>query len=251
MSVLVENRLVKLLVLTVLAMVAPVTPAQAAFTADKTVMITGSNRGIGLGFVRHYVNQGWNVIATARRPEAAEDLKAIQADYPNLNIVQLDVTDHARIDALAAELAEQPIDVLINNAGIKPLTRGPEIDYDNARMMFEVNVWGAVKVAEAFMPHVKKSKDKKLVNLSSWLASIELSRAGAAMINYKASKAALNAYMVAMSHGTREDGVVTILIHPGVVNVRQDAPCADLDKPAAKCAADDANDRSIIDSGYR
>ena len=65
---------------------------------EPTVLITGSNRGIGLELARQYAERGWNVIATARKPNAAEALKTIQAEQSNLVIVQLDVTDHDRID---------------------------------------------------------------------------------------------------------------------------------------------------------
>ena len=93
--------------------------AGLAEAADEpTVLITGSNRGIGLELARQYAERGWNVIATARKPDAAEALKAIQAKQSNLVIVQLDVTDHDRIDELAAEYQGKPIDILINNAGI-------------------------------------------------------------------------------------------------------------------------------------
>ena len=67
-----------------------------------TVLITGANRGIGLEFTKQYLEKGWTVIATARKPDKAEDLKQLQNQYPeHLSIQQLDVTDHDRIDALA------------------------------------------------------------------------------------------------------------------------------------------------------
>lgn len=226
--------MMRLIVLVILisGLVSPVQAeaVESKFTSAKTVLITGSNRGIGLGFVEHYVTAGWNVIATARSPGKAAELMQIAKDYPQLQIVQLDVTDHSRIDSLAELFKDQPIDVLINNAGIKPLNRGAGVDYGDARQMFEVNVWGAVKMAEAFMPHLAKSKEKKLVNISSWLGSIAKAPARPTMLNYRASKTALNSYMVALSHGTQSDGVIVSLIHPGGVDVRKEAPCADLSK---------------------
>jgi NAD(P)-dependent dehydrogenase (short-subunit alcohol dehydrogenase family) len=91
----------------------------AGWTAEApTVLITGANRGIGLELARQYAARDWRVIATARRPEAADDLRTIRRAHPQLEIVQLDVTDHARIDALATELQDRAIDILINNAGI-------------------------------------------------------------------------------------------------------------------------------------
>jgi NAD(P)-dependent dehydrogenase (short-subunit alcohol dehydrogenase family) len=91
--------------------VAGLQPAHAnGLDADNpTVLITGSNRGIGLAFAKYYAEQGWNVLATCRKPESADDLKALQGLHPNIHIEQLDVTDHARIDALAESTASNPL----------------------------------------------------------------------------------------------------------------------------------------------
>ncbi|NJO12637.1 MAG: SDR family NAD(P)-dependent oxidoreductase [Gammaproteobacteria bacterium] len=79
-----------------------------------TVLITGANRGLGLEFVQQYAARGWNVIAAVRDPEGATQLEALAAAQPAIAIEQMDVTDHASVDALAARLAGRPIDVLIN-----------------------------------------------------------------------------------------------------------------------------------------
>lgn len=133
-------------------------PIASAWAADPTVLITGSNRGIGLEIARVYAERGWNVIATARNPDAADDLKAIRAAHPKLEIVRLDVTDHERIDALAAEYAGRPIDVLINNAGISgghENARFGSMNYDVYFEVHAVNVVGPAKMAEAFLPNVE------------------------------------------------------------------------------------------------
>jgi NAD(P)-dependent dehydrogenase (short-subunit alcohol dehydrogenase family) len=83
-----------------------------------TVLITGSNRGIGLEFVRQYAERGWQVIATCRNPEAANDLQAIAAEYDKVRLEPLDVTDHDGVDALAKKYANSTIDVLLNNAAL-------------------------------------------------------------------------------------------------------------------------------------
>ena len=90
---------------------------EASYTP--TTLITGANRGIGLEFTRQYLEMGWNVIATARKPGKADQLIDLKEKYPDhLTIQQLDVTDHERIDELALELKSEPIDLLLNNAGI-------------------------------------------------------------------------------------------------------------------------------------
>jgi len=85
-----------------------------------TVLITGSNRGIGFEFVKQFTTHGWNVIATTRKPEKAEDLKALARKHKSITVEQLDVTDHTRIETLAAKYKDQPIDILLNNAGLTP-----------------------------------------------------------------------------------------------------------------------------------
>ncbi len=84
----------------------------------QTVLITGANSGIGLEFAKQYAAKGWTVITTHRRPEAPPTLTDLAAKYKKVRIESLDVTDEAQAVALAAKLADVPIDVLINNAGV-------------------------------------------------------------------------------------------------------------------------------------
>lgn len=98
--------------------------AQAA-----TVLITGSNRGLGLEFATQYAERSWDVIATARSPSDDEELKALAAKHKNVTIEKLDVTDMAEIDTLAAKYKGKPIDLLLDNAGV--LGGGPEQSLGN------------------------------------------------------------------------------------------------------------------------
>jgi len=83
-----------------------------------TVLITGSNRGLGLEFTRQYCQAGWQVLAACRDPAAAPELAALAERYPALELHRLDVRDFDAIDRLAKALAGRPIDVLLNNAGV-------------------------------------------------------------------------------------------------------------------------------------
>jgi NAD(P)-dependent dehydrogenase (short-subunit alcohol dehydrogenase family) len=98
---------------------------------SSTVLITGSNRGIGLEFVRQYAARGWRVIATCRRPEAASELQAIAADHDNVMIDRLDITDHHGVDALAEKYSDTPIDVLLNNAALLGSRSDQALDVTN------------------------------------------------------------------------------------------------------------------------
>jgi NAD(P)-dependent dehydrogenase (short-subunit alcohol dehydrogenase family) len=95
------------------------TEAETAFDPiSPTVLITGSNRGLGLEFSRQYAVAGWNVIATCRNPQTAKELQTLTGQYNQVVIEKMDVTSDRDVDALATKYKNQPIDVLLNNAGI-------------------------------------------------------------------------------------------------------------------------------------
>jgi len=194
------------------------------FSADSpTVFITGANRGIGLEFVGQFAGLGWNIIATARSPEEADELAAIAEEYPKLVVEQLDVTDFARIDELSTKYADQPIDVLLSNAGITPKYKSAfktaeGVDYDMAILSLEVNAIAPLKLAQSFMNQVAASEQKKIVVISSKAGSFELSPKMPMMYSYRASKAALNMYMYTLSFETPKKGVTLVLLSPGQVN---------------------------------
>ena len=99
------------------------------------ILITGSNRGLGLEWVRQYTQKGLRVFATCRNPSNAYELQNIAKIYNNLSIHQLDVTKYDEIDALAKELKPYAIDLLINNAGVY-------LDKNNISIgSFDYNIW--------------------------------------------------------------------------------------------------------------
>ncbi|MEM1151283.1 MAG: SDR family oxidoreductase [Pseudomonadota bacterium] len=179
-----------------------------------TTLITGANRGIGLALAQTFVSRGHDVIATARDPHSAADLKATGA-----SVYRLDVTDHAAIAVLAKELDGTPIDILINNAGVG----GPEartalggLDYPAFRHVLEVNTLAPLAIAEAFTPHVAASELKIMAVISSQLGSIEISD-GAWGLIYRTSKAAVNMAFRSAAVKLAEDGITTLTLHPGHV----------------------------------
>ncbi|MDJ0926570.1 MAG: SDR family oxidoreductase [Gammaproteobacteria bacterium] len=197
---------------------------QAALDAGApTVLITGSNRGIGLEFVRQFAERGWNVIATARKPDQAEDLQALAAQHDTIVIEQLDVTDHPQMEALAERYADQPIDILLSNAALTPryksaFKRVDGVDFDTARQSFEINALGALKLAQVFMPHVAASEQKKIIVLTSKGGSFEMSPKLPMMYSYRASKAALNMFMYTLSFETAKKEITVTMLSPGMVN---------------------------------
>ena len=193
---------------------------KAQTAATGTVLITGSNRGIGLEFARTYAELGWKVIATARRPEAADDLKAIAAEYPKLSIERLDVLDHDMIEGLADKLSDEPIDVLLNNAAIlgEPNDQNfGDMDYDLFERIMATNVFGPLKMAETFVDNVEKSNQKKIVAITSGQGSISTLRSSS-IVFYNMSKAALNMGMKSTSMALKPRGITVALISPGAVD---------------------------------
>ena len=189
-----------------------------------TTLITGANRGIGLEFTRQYLEMGWNVIATARKPGKADQLIDLKEKYPDhLTIQQLDVTDHGRIDELALELKDQPIDLLLNNAGISGGSSNQifgKMDYDVYESVLSVNTIGPLKMAEAFYPHVKNSELKKIVSVSSSEGSIgtAFKRGGGRLFFYRSSKTALNMVMVNLAFQLKSRGIAVGMVNPGLTD---------------------------------
>ncbi len=184
--------------------------------AESTVLITGSNRGLGLEMARQYAERGYKVIATARNPDKAEELHALAAANPNVVIEKLDVADRAAIDALAEKYEGEPIDILLNNAGMSP--PGPtqefgQIGFDIFDQVMHVNALASLKMAEAFVENVAASKQKKIVAVSSYMSSISLNRGGSYF--YRTSKAALNQIMVTLSYELKDRGIAVGLVNPG------------------------------------
>lgn len=216
------------------------TPGVQAQTAQNkrldapTVLITGSNRGLGLAFVQAYADKQWNVIATCRNPSKADKLQQLAADNNHIVIEALDVTDFDEVNALAAKYKGRPIDVLLNNAGILvgiERIRLGSVDYELMDNMFKVNSIGPLKVSEAFLENVAASSQKKIITMSTIGGSIG-SVKGAGAYQYRASKAAVNMIMRIMSFEVADRGVIVSMIHPGMVDTRGylDADVATLPK---------------------
>ncbi|OWZ11162.1 Short chain dehydrogenase [Phytophthora megakarya] len=206
-------------------------------STKKTVLVTGSTRGIGLAFAEHYTKAGWNVIGTARANSNTEKLKALAPT----KIVDMDTSDEATILEAARQLEGQPIDLLINNAGIG-LPGSFETGTKDALMrQFEVNAVGPFLVARALLPNLqlasKACGSASVVQLSSYLGSIgSYTNDTAAFFKqagygYSSSKTALNMITRSLSFDLRPSGVVVVSVHPGYVDTDMTGGKATL-KPA-------------------
>jgi NAD(P)-dependent dehydrogenase (short-subunit alcohol dehydrogenase family) len=179
-----------------------------------TVLITGAARGLGLDFTTRYAAKGWRVLACARKPDA---LKGIKGDIQHHS---LEVTDYKAVKALAQKLSGEAIDILICNAGVGG-SRGESaqslgsLDPEVWREVFEVNTLAPLMIAEAFADHVARSKQRKLIAITSVLGSISNNNGGRYF--YRASKTALNMEWSCLSKDLADKGVICVALHPGWV----------------------------------
>ena len=187
-----------------------------------TVLITGAARGLGLDFTRQYAAKGWKVIACARAPDALKDIKGDILRH------KLEVTDYAAVKALARTLQGEAIDVLICNAGIagREATVLGSIDPVVWRQTFEVNALAPLMMAEAFVDHVARSQQKKLIAISSRLGSI--THNDGSRYAYRASKTALNMEWKSLSKDVADKGLVCVVLHPGWVQTDMGGQAATL-----------------------
>jgi NAD(P)-dependent dehydrogenase (short-subunit alcohol dehydrogenase family) len=221
---------------------APDSHAPAARTP--AVLITGTNRGLGLALATLYARRGWRVIAAAREPEQAADLQAVAQKYPNVTVEQLDVAKNEQIAALAQKYQGQPIDVLINNAGLlgerDKQSFSQTLDYATFEDMLRVNSYAPLLVSQAFLRNVLLGDQKKIVAITSALASITDAARFGGLPFYRMSKAALNMGMRTLQAEVRSRGVRVGILSPAAVEtrmLRQSAFNGEGMVPAASAAA--------------
>ncbi len=166
------------------------------------VLVTGASRGLGRALVVELKKRGHEVIATARRIDDLADLEVA-------NKVALDVTDPASVAAAAADAGT--VDVVINNAAIT--VEGPleALPVDAVRLVFETNVFGALRVMQAFLPGMRERRSGLIINISSVAGRFAPPLQGV----YAASKAALEMLSEALRFEARHFGVRVVVVAPG------------------------------------
>jgi NAD(P)-dependent dehydrogenase (short-subunit alcohol dehydrogenase family) len=186
-------------------------------------LITGANRGLGLEFARQYAGEGWRVIGCCRNPEAARELSSAGAE-----VMKMDVTQVADITAASKRLAGTSIDVLVCNAGVSgarasALKAVTQSDFDQ---VMRTNVLGPMWISSSFADCMVPGG--RMAYVSSRMGSIgAMANAGSAL--YRASKAALNAVVKAVSLELASRGVTAIALHPGWVRTDMGGAGADID----------------------
>lgn len=219
------------------------TDALAEMAPDQpTVLITGSNRGLGLEFARIYAEQGWNVIATCRNPSAAAELSSLAEKFDRLQVETLDVTSDEQVEILARTYADQPIDVLLNNAAIygdlQKQTFGT-FDYDELMDVINVNAAGVLRVSEAFIDNVLASEQKKIINLGGGMATQTIGSLFPGHYFIKMSKSASMMSMGILQRENMKNGLIVTMISPGQpdTQLRKDSGWTGRTMPVEESAA--------------
>jgi NAD(P)-dependent dehydrogenase (short-subunit alcohol dehydrogenase family) len=196
--------------------------------ADPSVaLVVGANRGIGLGVVKEFLRGGWSVIATARRPDTAVELKSLATANPGkLEIVALDLGDLAQVDGFAGGLAGRKLDAVLINGG----TSGP--DHMSASQATEAEI-GSLMITNAVAPirlaralaGLVREKTGVLAFTSSIMGSVALNTDGFHEL-YRASKAALNSLSRGLWAEVNGRGITLLNLHPGWVRTDMGGPSA-------------------------
>jgi NAD(P)-dependent dehydrogenase (short-subunit alcohol dehydrogenase family) len=193
----------------------------------KKVLITGANKSIGFETARQLLQQGYYVYIGSRSLknglEAVEKLKA--EGFDKLEAIAIDVTDEKSIEAARVEIGKKTevLDVLVNNAGIvgdfpqAALT----VSIDTFKNVYDTNVYGVVRVIQAFIDLLKKSDSPRIVNVSSSQGSLTLATDPSNIYYhhkaavYQSSKSALNMYSIALAYELRDTPFKVNMVDPG------------------------------------
>jgi NAD(P)-dependent dehydrogenase (short-subunit alcohol dehydrogenase family) len=195
----------------------------------RTVIVTGANRGIGLGLVTRLAErEGYLVVATARQPDDASELQALAAQTRRVRVEQLDMTSEASIADFVERLnaSTDRIDVLVHNAAIAGYENLDELTFDAFTGVFATNVFGPAVLTRQLRSRLERGS--LIVLLSSFVGSIA-GADGRVGYPYRMSKAALNMFARQLSIQLRDEGIGVLLLRPGNVRTRMGGDDAPLD----------------------
>lgn len=183
-----------------------------------TILISGANRGIGLELARQFAAGGWQVLATARAPDEATELRALGEC---VEIFELQVDSAASLAALGDALKDRPIDVLFANAGITGDVgaKAAEVTREDFLQVQTVNGFAPFALAQALKGNVLAGKRKLVIAMSSLMSSVGANDWGT-QYSYRASKTALNAGWSGLAAAWRPEGLTCVLLRPGMVATR-------------------------------
>lgn len=194
----------------------------------RTALVTGGNKGIGFAIVRGLARTGMSVWMGARDRSRGEEAVAIlRQEGLDVRLLELDVADEASVQNAAAVLAHElgSLDVLVNNAGILSDVNTPpsQVSIKDMKAVYEVNLFGPVRVTQAFLSLLKASGEARIVMMSSGVGSLTLITdptsiySGVNLLDYTSSKVALNAVTVSFAKELEPFGIKVNAVEPGHV----------------------------------
>ncbi len=178
---------------------------------QKTILITGTSTGIGKATALYFAEQGWNVIATMRSPEKETEL----IDKPNVLVTKLEVTDPETIQTAIQQGIEKfgQIDVLVNNAGYGQQGLFEATTPEKIKAQFEVNVFGAMNVIRAILPHFRNQKSGTIINISSVAGRVTTPL----LSIYSASKFAIEGFTESLAFELESQNIKVKIVEPGYI----------------------------------
>src|SRR4051795_12235437 len=184
----------------------------------QVALVTGASSGIGEAAARELVDAGFTVYGTNRKAVAGEQRDGV-------TFLPLDVTDDASVAIAVGDVLARSgrIDVLVNNAGFGVAGAAEESSVEQARALFETNVFGLMRVTRAVLPVMRAQGSGRIINVSSIVGLIPVPF----MALYASSKHALEGYSESLDHEVREHGVRVLLVEPGFTKTAFDATPAD------------------------
>jgi NAD(P)-dependent dehydrogenase (short-subunit alcohol dehydrogenase family) len=193
-----------------------------AIETERVALVTGASSGIGEAAARELHRAGFTVYGTSRKAAVGEQRDGV-------TFLPLDVTDDRSVAVAVSEVLGRSgrIDVLVNNAGLGIAGAAEESSVEQARALFETNLFGSMRTIRAVLPHMREQGSGRIINLSSVLGLVP-SPFGAL---YAATKHAMEGYSESLDHEVREHGVRVLLVEPGYTRTSFDANAIPADKP--------------------
>jgi len=196
---------------------------------NRTILITGANRGIGLELTEQFAEDGWQVLACCRNPADAGQLQALTQRDLAIEVHALDVTNYEQMASLADQLGHRPIDILLSNAGVygSKSSGFGEIDAAEWRTVLEVNTIAPLMLVQTFVEQVAASQQKLVAVISSKVGSIADNSSGGSYM-YRSSKTAVNQVVKSLSIDLADRGISVVSLHPGWVQTDMGGPNAEI-----------------------
>jgi NAD(P)-dependent dehydrogenase (short-subunit alcohol dehydrogenase family) len=193
-----------------------------AAETDRVALVTGASAGIGEAAARALVGAGFTVYGTSRRAVAGEGRDEVV-------LLPLDVTDDKSVASAVREVLDRSgrIDVLVNNAGLGVAGAAEESSIEQARALFDTNLFGSVRMTRAVLPHMREQGGGRIINVSSVLGFMP----APFMALYAASKHAIEGYSESLDHEVREQGVRVLLVEPAYTKTSFDTNAVAVDEP--------------------